>query len=84
MKYLGSSELLLLTSCLTGGVASACVPDYPERLLADPAVLQHPSVVAALDTVEQTLSDLYNTTRDALSFAVVSAPQHPPTTYTTW
>jgi hypothetical protein len=75
MRHPRRSELVFLASCFTAIVASACVPDYPERLLADAAVLQHPSVIAALDTVEQTLSALYiNTTRDALSFAVVSAP----------
>jgi hypothetical protein len=73
MRYFKSSKILLLASCVTAGVSAACVPDYPERLLADPAVLQHPSIIAALDTVEQALSTLYiNTTRDALSFAVVS------------
>jgi hypothetical protein len=78
MVHLKGRELLLLVSFFTAVVSSSCVPDYPERLLADAAVLQHPSVIAALHTVEQTLSTLYtNTTRDALSFAVVSAPHSP-------
>jgi hypothetical protein len=81
MKYFRSTGFALLASRLTVGAVGACVPDYPERLLADPAVLQHPSIIAALDTVEKTLSALYiNTTRDALSVAVVSAPQCLPPT----
>jgi hypothetical protein len=64
---------LVLASCLLSLVASACVPDVPEKILYDPAVLQHPAVIAAFEEVQRTLSALYvNTTRDGLSFAVVS------------
>lgn len=68
-----ASHVLVFTSCFFAAAIAACVPDFPEKLLADAAVLRHPSVVAALGEVEQTLSDLFvNTTRDGLSFAIVS------------
>lgn len=74
MRGLWSSCSLLFTTRFIALVAGACVPDYPEKLLADPAVLQHPAVVAAFEAVERDLSALYfNTTRDGLSFAVVSS-----------
>jgi hypothetical protein len=73
MRHSLRSGLLLLTSCFIATVAGTCVPDYPDKLLADPAVLQHPSIKAAFKAVEGNLSALYvNTTRDGLSFAVVS------------
>lgn len=72
-----NSSLLLIARCFVGVVVGACVPDQPDKLLADPAVLQHPSVVAAFEEVGRNLSNLYiNTTRDGLSFAIVSA-QYP-------
>lgn len=50
----------------------ACVPDYADKILSDPLVLQHPAVIAAFEQVQRNLSALYvNTTRDGLSFAVV-------------
>lgn len=74
MRCLQSSGLLFFTTHLISFAVGACVPDYPEKLLADPAVLQHPAVVAAFEEVGRNLSKLYvNTTRDGLSFAVVSA-----------
>lgn len=62
----------LILGFLSFLVAPACIPDVPEKLLWDPAVLQHPAVTAAFQIVEKSLSDLFiNTTRDGLSFAVV-------------
>lgn len=64
--------LVLCSVCVSSGLA-ACVPDIPEVLLHDPAILQHPVVVAAFDEVDRNLSALFvNTTRDGLSFAIVS------------
>ncbi|KAH7081058.1 beta-lactamase/transpeptidase-like protein [Paraphoma chrysanthemicola] len=69
-----ASHVSVFTSCFFAAAIAACVPDFPEKLLADAAVLRHRSVVAALGEVEQTLSDLFvNTTRDGLSFAIVHA-----------
>ena len=74
MRGFQGSGLLLFTTRLIAFVVGACIPDYPEKLLADPAVLQHPAVVAAFEAVGEELSALYvNTTRDGLSFAVVSS-----------
>jgi hypothetical protein len=71
------SDLLLLAACLISTIAGTCVPDYPDKLLADPAILQHPSIAAAFKAVEENLSALYvNTTRDGLSFVVVSTLTH--------
>jgi len=68
------NSLIFVASCFTTLVAGACVADYPDRLLADSLILKHPAVVAAFDEVGRNLSSLYiNTTRDGLSFAVVSA-----------
>jgi hypothetical protein len=58
---------------LTSLVSSACVPDFPTRLLHDSTVLEHPAIVAAFQEVERNLSALFvETTRDGLSFAIVS------------
>jgi hypothetical protein len=74
MVRLLNNRLLLIASCIVAFVFGACVPDQPDKLLADPAVLQHPSIVTAFEEVGKTLSELYlNTTRDGLSFAIVSA-----------
>ncbi|CAI6340775.1 unnamed protein product [Periconia digitata] len=63
-------------------VTSACIPDPPNKLLWDPEVLRHPSVVSALESLEGTLEGLFqNTTRDGLSFAVVHA-SNPETVFT--
>ncbi|KAF2729479.1 beta-lactamase/transpeptidase-like protein [Polyplosphaeria fusca] len=71
-----TGALLLATQALRF-VGAACVPDVPEKILADPAVLQHPAVIAAFRDVERNLSALYvNTTRDGLSFAIVHASAH--------
>lgn len=76
--FLGSRLLALLAGGFIATVSGACVPDYPEKLLADPAILKHPAVVAAFEQVGRNLSSLYNnTTRDGLSFAVVSVPRLP-------
>lgn len=65
--------VVLLASSLITLVAAACVPDFPDKLLSDVAVIQHQAVLAAFEEVERNLSSLYiNTTRDGLSFAVVS------------
>jgi hypothetical protein len=54
-------------------VSSACIPDFPTKLLHDSAVLKHPIIVAAFQEVERNLSALFvETTRDGLSFTVVS------------
>jgi hypothetical protein len=67
------NRLLVATGCLTAVVQGACVPDFPDKLLSDPLVLQHAAVVAAFEEVGRNLSSLFvNTTRDALSFAIVS------------
>lgn len=76
--FLGRRLLALLANGIIATVTGACVPDYPEKLLADPAVLQHPAVIVAFEEVGRNLSALYiNTTRDGLSFAVVSTPRPP-------
>lgn len=68
-----TSALPLILNRLFSGVHCACIPDVPSRFLSDPAVLEHPAVVTAFREVERNLSALYiNTTRDGLSFAVVS------------
>jgi hypothetical protein len=67
------NRLLVAAGCLAAIVQSVCVADFPEKLLSDPLVLQHASVVAAFEEVGRNLSSLFvNTTRDALSFAIVS------------
>lgn len=67
--------VVLFTGYLSSPAIGACVPDLPAKLLSDPAMLQHPAVIAAFEQVQQNLSALYiNTTRDGLSIAVVSAP----------
>jgi hypothetical protein len=68
------SSFVLLASDLITIATGACVPDFPEVVLADPAVLQHAAVVAAFKQVGENFTALYgNTTRDGMSFAVVSA-----------
>jgi hypothetical protein len=68
------NRLLATVGCLTAVVHGARVADFPEKLLSDPQVLQHASVVAAFKEVGRNLSSLFvNTTRDALSFAIVGA-----------
>lgn len=52
--------------------SAACIPDAPRVLLDDVAVLQHPAVVAALETVQQSLADLAGTTADSFSVGIVS------------
>jgi hypothetical protein len=65
-------------SSLIAVAAGACVPDFPNILLADPGVLQHAAVVTAFEQVGKKPAALYDdTTRDGLSFAVVSAPRWP-------
>jgi hypothetical protein len=62
-----------LTSRLIATAASAYVPDFPKKLLADLAVLQHPSVIAALETVGNKIMALYvSITRDRLGVAIAS------------
>jgi hypothetical protein len=66
------NSLLFVASWFVATVVAACVADFPEKLLADPLVLQHVSVVTAFEEVRRNLSSLYvNTTRDGLSFAIV-------------
>jgi hypothetical protein len=79
-----AGHVWLFASCIIATATGACVPDFPERLLADAAVLQHPSIVAAFEEVEREVSSLYiNTTRDGLSFAIVSTLHaHQPTLLT--
>jgi hypothetical protein len=74
MRRCTVSSFVLLASSLIAVVAGACVPDFPDVVLADPAILQHAAVVTAFEAVQMTLAELYeNTTRDGLSFAIVSA-----------
>ena len=71
---MGLAVAVLLTSYLVTFTAGACIPDFPEKLLSDVAVLQHSAVIAAFEEVARNISALYvNTTRDGLSFAVVSS-----------
>ncbi|CAO2652489.1 Nn.00g007720.m01.CDS01 [Neocucurbitaria sp. VM-36] len=70
---------ILFASYLVSLVTGACVPDFPEQLLSDATVLQHPAVIAAFEKVERSLSTLYvNTTRDGLSFAVIHVSSQNP------
>jgi hypothetical protein len=58
---------------LTAIVRSACVPEVPQKLLSDPAILRHPAIVSAFQAIEQSLDELFvNTTQDGLSFAIAS------------
>jgi hypothetical protein len=69
----GVGRLIVLTvGVLARVVAPACVPDAPSKLLWDPEVLRHPSVISALKKLEGTLNGYFkNTTRDGLTVAVV-------------
>jgi hypothetical protein len=70
--------LLVLAAYLLPYAACACVPDFADKILSDPLVLQHPAVIAAFEQVQQNLSSLYiNTTRDGLSFGVVCTCSSP-------
>jgi len=74
MKSFIGRSALLLASLFVIAVEPACIPDYPESIFADAAILKHPSVIAAFEELGRNLSALYfNTTRDGLSFAVVGA-----------
>jgi hypothetical protein len=74
MKSFTLNSIVLLANWLIAIVACACVPDFPEKLLADSTVLRHPSIVAAFKRVGRNLTALYaNITRDGLGFAIVSA-----------
>ncbi|KAF2845988.1 beta-lactamase/transpeptidase-like protein [Plenodomus tracheiphilus IPT5] len=71
------NTLLLFASYLNILISCSCVPYFPEKLLHDPTVIVHSSVVAALAEVQRNLTALCaSTTRDGLSFAVVSAQDH--------
>jgi hypothetical protein len=66
-------RVVLLAAVLFGLTDAACVPDVPAKSLADATILEHPAIVAAFDEVRKNISALYvNTTRDGLSFAIVS------------
>ena len=66
------TRLVVAAGCLTAIVHGARVADFPDKLLSDPLVLRHASVVAAFEEVGRNLSSLFvNTTRDALGFAIV-------------
>jgi hypothetical protein len=63
----------VVVAFLTSVVRCACIPEVPHKLLSDPVLLEHPAVVSAFRAIQQNLDELFvNTTRDALSFAVVS------------
>lgn len=67
------SGLIAVTCSLPSLVNSACIPDFTQRLLSDPDVISHPSLTDAFKEAEKYMSSLFvNTTRDGLSFAVVS------------
>lgn len=55
--------------------SAACVPDVPERLLAEPQILDHPAVRKAFTELENLLQRPYvdNKTRDGLSVAIVGS-----------
>ena len=64
--------ILVLAAYLLAHGTCACVPDFADKILSDPLILQYPAVIAAFKKVQQNLSSLYiDTTRDGLSFAVV-------------
>jgi hypothetical protein len=70
---------LVLAAYLFASATCACVPDFADKILSDPLVLQHPAVDAAFKQVQLNLSSLYvDTTRDGLSFAVVRIRLAPP------
>jgi hypothetical protein len=72
MAYLVPKFIVLLVGYFLSFTTSACVPDFPEKLLSDPLILEHPSIATAFEQVQQNLSALYvNTTRDGMSFAIV-------------
>jgi hypothetical protein len=65
------NRLVVAVGCLTAVVHNTCIADFPDKLLSDPLVLQHASVVAAFEEVGRNVSSLFiNTTRDALSVAI--------------
>lgn len=59
---------------------AACVPDVPEKLVANAKVLDHPAVVKAFEDVGGLLRRPYdgNATSDGLSFAIVHASSPTP------
>lgn len=61
-------------------IEAACVPDAPGYLLPSPRILDHPSVVKALEEARELLQKPYddNVTRDGLSVAVVHASSPTP------
>jgi hypothetical protein len=76
--FLRGASLLLVSSVVLDAVRAACVPDFPEKLLADARVLRHSAVQAAFERIAEQLAGLYegdaeggNGTRDGLSFAIV-------------
>ncbi|CAI9632700.1 unnamed protein product [Alternaria burnsii] len=71
--------ILVLAAYLLAHGTCACVPDFADKILSDPLILQYPAVIAAFKKVQQNLSSLYiDTTRDGLSFAVVHASSPEP------
>ncbi|KAF1927179.1 beta-lactamase/transpeptidase-like protein [Didymella exigua CBS 183.55] len=70
--------VLLWTLGLTGlftWTEATCVPDAPAELLSNTQILDHPTVVKALNEARELLQKPYhdNVTRDGLSVAVVHA-----------
>jgi hypothetical protein len=64
--------IFVFAAYLLSVVTCACVPDFADKILSDPLILQHPAVITAFEQVQRNLSALYiNTTRDGLSFAIV-------------
>lgn len=81
-KMLSTHSIIAFTlQFLLTFVTPACVPDVPEKILWDPAVLKHPAVTSALQIVEQKLNELMNTTGDALSLAIVGSDFSTQVTY---
>lgn len=64
---------IIFVALFTSMVTSTCIPEVPSKLLAEPILLTHPAVTSAFRAVQKSLDELFvNTTRDALSFAIVS------------
>lgn len=70
----------LILSTIAQWTSAACVPDVPETLIANPAVLHHPAIVKAFKNVQHLLQKPYddNVTRDGLAVAIVHASSPTP------
>ena len=71
---------ILILSTIAQWTSAACVPDVPETLIANPAVLNHPAIVKTFKNIEHLLQKPYddNVTRDGLAVAIVHASSPTP------